>query len=475
MSVREYIGARYVPVFADPIAWDNTKTYEPLTIVLYQGNSYTSKQYVPTGIDIANANYWAQTGNYNAQIEAYRDEVLTFDGRIDDNADAISDEETARANADNEIKNVLPFNDFTSTNTVKKYVDDTADSKGRKTIAIYIGNSYTDGIGSSSGTNGFFELTKHMFDEAYKFTGGGYGFGTYSGHASTFVDLLYNAIASSSFNNTEVTHVIFTSAMGDTRSICAGNESQVTSGIVNCASLINSNFPNAKGYIHYAEMVYGRQTQNSYSAKYWMAQYRVHYIFEQVSRRNGMCYIGWTGWNTNNMSGYNDTDNYHPNDSGYTCMVGAFLSAWHGNELYVQEKTASIKDPTNTSTIIKIRQINPNTAIVGCNTGTIPKNLFTNIDTEAVNSMGSIVSSQNLPAAIAVLMGTIIMQGMCRVSSGVNTTVSIYTEQNGNNLDLKVKFGYETPPTELTGNLAFYVSPIVTHFHPNETLTNWSV
>ena len=84
MSVREYIGARYVPLFADPIDWDSTKTYEPLTIVYNQGNSYTSRQYVPAGIDISNDVYWVRTGNYNAQIEQYRSEVATFDDRITD-------------------------------------------------------------------------------------------------------------------------------------------------------------------------------------------------------------------------------------------------------------------------------------------------------------------------------------------------------------------------------------------------------
>lgn len=41
----QYIGSRYVPVFGrkgeDSIEWDKTGTYEPLTIVLHQGNSYT--------------------------------------------------------------------------------------------------------------------------------------------------------------------------------------------------------------------------------------------------------------------------------------------------------------------------------------------------------------------------------------------------------------------------------------------------
>lgn len=93
MAVRQYIGARYVPIFGrkgeDSIQWDNTGTYEPLTVVLYQGNSYTSRQFVPVGIEITNEDYWAETGNYNAQVEQYRQEVLGFDGRITQNASDI--------------------------------------------------------------------------------------------------------------------------------------------------------------------------------------------------------------------------------------------------------------------------------------------------------------------------------------------------------------------------------------------------
>lgn len=82
MAVTQYIGARYVPLFADPMQWDSTKTYEPLTIVYNGGNSYTSRQYVPAGIQIDDEAYWALTGNYNAQIEQYRAEVARHDGRI---------------------------------------------------------------------------------------------------------------------------------------------------------------------------------------------------------------------------------------------------------------------------------------------------------------------------------------------------------------------------------------------------------
>ena len=107
MAVTQYIGARYVPLFADPIDWDNTKHYEPLTIVYHQGNSFTSKQFVPTGIDIANTDYWALTGNYNAQIEQYRREIQAFDGRITANAQAIADEVTARMTEDTAIRGII--------------------------------------------------------------------------------------------------------------------------------------------------------------------------------------------------------------------------------------------------------------------------------------------------------------------------------------------------------------------------------
>lgn len=92
MAVTQYIGARYVPLLADPLQWDPARTYEPLTIVYNEGNSYTSRQYVPAGKLLTDTAYWALTGNYNAQIEQYRAEVQAFDERIASNATNIADE-----------------------------------------------------------------------------------------------------------------------------------------------------------------------------------------------------------------------------------------------------------------------------------------------------------------------------------------------------------------------------------------------
>lgn len=97
MATTQYIGARYVPLFADPIEWDKTKQYEPLTIVTNSGNSYTSRQFVPTGIELTNEEFWALTGNYNAQIEQYRNEVTSYRNEVTAYDDRIT---TAQETAD---------------------------------------------------------------------------------------------------------------------------------------------------------------------------------------------------------------------------------------------------------------------------------------------------------------------------------------------------------------------------------------
>ena len=88
MATSKYIGMRYVPkILSDDEPWTNTKPYESLTVIQYQGNSYTSRKNVPIGIDILNKDYWACTGNYNSQVELYRQEtqnaVKTVNNKLD--------------------------------------------------------------------------------------------------------------------------------------------------------------------------------------------------------------------------------------------------------------------------------------------------------------------------------------------------------------------------------------------------------
>lgn len=67
---RQYVGARYVPKIMGE--WNKALQYEPLSVVTYMGNSFTSKVPVPANVEINNTDYWVNTGNYNAQVEEYR-------------------------------------------------------------------------------------------------------------------------------------------------------------------------------------------------------------------------------------------------------------------------------------------------------------------------------------------------------------------------------------------------------------------
>ena len=88
--VRQYIGARYVPKFYEnsggTAEWQSGVIYEPLTIVTYNGNSYTSKKPVPASVGnpSANPSYWVATGIFSAQVETLRlaVEALTDDTEV---------------------------------------------------------------------------------------------------------------------------------------------------------------------------------------------------------------------------------------------------------------------------------------------------------------------------------------------------------------------------------------------------------
>ena len=76
-----YIGARYVPIFADPVEWDDEREYEPLTIVIHNGDCYTSKCCVPKGTQLppypeGQTKYWVKTSDYNYQFADLKKTVL---------------------------------------------------------------------------------------------------------------------------------------------------------------------------------------------------------------------------------------------------------------------------------------------------------------------------------------------------------------------------------------------------------------
>lgn len=91
-----YKGKRYIPKHCG--VWDIKKEYESLSVVLWRGNSYTSKKDVPKNTNIDNEDYWVLSGIFNEQLELYRSDVKKFDNRIK-NVESVKHEvEKARGN-----------------------------------------------------------------------------------------------------------------------------------------------------------------------------------------------------------------------------------------------------------------------------------------------------------------------------------------------------------------------------------------
>ena len=84
----QYIGPKIVPHFANPAEWSIDNEYDALSIVTNNGNTYWAKYNVPSGIDISNTEYWYLSAYPDAQIQAYRNEVMEYaeivDGYTDD-------------------------------------------------------------------------------------------------------------------------------------------------------------------------------------------------------------------------------------------------------------------------------------------------------------------------------------------------------------------------------------------------------
>lgn len=157
MSTNRYVGARYVPLIVGN--WDNTQEYEPLSVVLYQGNSYTSRQAVPAGIAITNLQYWAPTGNYNAQVEQYRQEVSTYSQAIEDLQTAA---ETAAGDIDNLELAVGGLSDNLDTETDNREDGDQAlqtqlDALDNRVDDLELEGQYIGVIGDSFSTHNSYD------------------------------------------------------------------------------------------------------------------------------------------------------------------------------------------------------------------------------------------------------------------------------------------------------------------------------
>lgn len=247
-GVRQYVGARYVPVFADPLEWSDTIGYEPLTVVLHEGNSYTSRQSVPVGIDINNTAYWAESGNYNAQIEAYRREVRAYDGRITANANAITananaiaananaiaTETQARIDGDNEL--ALRIDSLSKQTPVQA-------ENGRN--AVFIGDSFMAPTESYPQKLAYF-TAQLMGWTMYNYAYGGSGWVDEAGASMNFYHQIQKAAQQISIPVADVEYIVIGGGFNDWNDPTPLTYNQLYSAAVQTIKEARAQFPNAQ-------------------------------------------------------------------------------------------------------------------------------------------------------------------------------------------------------------------------------------
>ena len=393
MSMREYIGMRYVPLFADPLEWDNTRTYEPLTIVLYQGSSYTSRQAVPVGIDIANTEFWALTGNYNAQIEQYRTEMSHYDSRITaaeqtaENAvtqvglvgDAVDDIEstldgfdpsntvasaistlsTSVNNLDNKV-GTLPEGEtsvveyvsgalsevdtsignlettltgFGPTEQVKSYVDNAVASvASAKGDMVVISDSFTSSFYVQDSSLWYHDVAKFLNCNGHNYSQRGSGYLNASTQdGSTFQTLLQDAISDTTFDNENVKWVFVYGGLNDIEH--ANADTAFSTYFNNFCNSVSNNFPNAQ------LVVLGINAwKTGFSFYHTGTNWRGQIWYEQTMKgQTGFInakgiFVSMCGALGFNDSWY-DSSNNHPNAAGHKALSSWILSAMFGSGL----------------------------------------------------------------------------------------------------------------------------------------------
>ena len=304
MAVREYVGARYVPLFADPIEWNDKRTYEPLTIVEHEGNSYTSRQFVPLGIDIANESFWALTGNYNAQVEQYRQEVKSFDGRITENA----------ANIAKNAKDI---------EAVKTVADNLESHVG--TEFIVIGDSWSDTDPSTTPYIKWpitFQKYTRMNIHNYARNGASVvGSTPDPGQSGNFLGQVNKAIADTSFDHSRVELIVIMGGVNDYRS--GRTFSDVADAWSGHIASLTAAFPKARivSFLNY-QIFLSRDEWN------WTN------LAKRIIRERSGCPVhSMIGW----VSGSQFIeDKVHPNDAGYRQLCSNMIACcFGGNPVFV--------------------------------------------------------------------------------------------------------------------------------------------
>lgn len=288
---RQYIGARYVPKFFDDgkgsSEWISSLSYEPLTVVTHLGNSFTSKKAVPANTEITDTNYWVATGNYNAQVEEYRQETIRA-------VNGLATEVANRESADN---NIL------------KNIEDAKDVN--KTEIVLFGDSWSDYNHDTGNVRIPQVLNTCTGMGVHNYSYGGTGFMAVKGYMEQIDHFLYD----NRFDHTKVSCCILIAGLNEYNPMTP-KETFVTY-LQNWVDKLRQ-YTDAPIYWFFNYSMVNDVRDNGFNRDFYDQQDYFNYVANHVGRKiHCQNMQGWVRFEENNN--YWNTDNYyHPNANGST-------------------------------------------------------------------------------------------------------------------------------------------------------------
>lgn len=276
--------------FADPLQWDITKQYEPLTIVQDNEHIYLSSQPVPAGVAITNTDYWQPVFN----MQEFYDMINDLNDRV---AQEIQD--------------------------LTEYVDNSTVKNNSARHLLYVGDSYSVWHNARL----YKEFVNHSGIPASQchnvaVSGSAFGDGSFLTQISNYTG-----------DKNEITDILVVGGINDALLQYNTPAYPDISGLVNAMTTFytyaTQNYPNATVHIAY---VGGTMTSSEYYETLHPAKSQMMAFFAYTSTASS---IGFKVLNTYNIihltPNYYSADGLHPNVDGAIAIGTAVASTFNKN------------------------------------------------------------------------------------------------------------------------------------------------
>lgn len=298
MSVRTYIGARYVPYFAG--TYSAVTAYEALTVVDDgAGTTYIAKVPTPPGTPLNDTDYWAVYGASSGAIISLQNRMNTAEGNI---------------------TSLQAFD--AQSNTIKN----------RRVITL--SDSYGDYV--SPGWNDLFPTyAKIAVDDYYADPQSGASFARPS---TKFIDIITNIHDNVVDDADSITDIIVAAGYNDATFLYGGgSQSDLEAAIGAFCAYCRTNFPNAQvyiGFIGWWNKITGNSTTddvfNATQSYKKCVDYGAIYLngVEKILLDNNLLDIGGSP--------------FHPNNAGMIALAEGIVEAWRSGSVRPYHKAKEI-------------------------------------------------------------------------------------------------------------------------------------